>query len=69
MLKRYVPIVAVVTLMATAGIAAAYEAYLTASPAAQPDDDHCINCHTSEALLQALAVEEEAGEALSEGPG
>ena len=35
----------------------------------QSDDQACRDCHTNEELLKELAVEEEAGESLSEGPG
>lgn len=40
---------------------------------AQSDENggnYCVDCHTSEPLLRALAVEdEETGEELSQGPG
>ncbi len=38
-------------------------------PAEVPDDSMCVNCHTSERTLQALAEEEEVAETLSEGEG
>ena len=37
--------------------------------ARQSDDQACRDCHTNEELLKELAVEEEATESLSEGPG
>lgn len=45
----------------------------TEAPAAAPvvstDPTNCINCHTNQETLQALAVEEEPAESLSEGEG
>jgi len=46
----------------------------TATPTEEPtpepiDDTACIACHTDEATLQALAVEPEETESLSEGEG
>ena len=35
-----------------------------------PDDQSCVDCHTSEDVLKALATEpEDSGESLSEGEG
>jgi mono/diheme cytochrome c family protein len=41
----------------------------TAAPAAVADATNCIACHTDEAKLQELAVEEAPAETLSEGEG
>jgi hypothetical protein len=45
----------------------------TDSPAADVpaavSDTYCLDCHTNQEIMQGLAVEEETGEALSEGPG
>ena len=35
----------------------------------QSNDQACRDCHTNEEQLRELAVEEEAAESLSEGPG
>ncbi len=40
-----------------------------AQPALQADDENCVTCHTDKETLQALAVELEEGEELSEGEG
>jgi hypothetical protein len=49
-------------------------AVMTGTAEAQPalqagDDDNCIACHTDKETLQALAVEPEEAEELSEGEG
>jgi hypothetical protein len=41
----------------------------TAAPAVVADATNCIKCHTDEAALQELAVEEAPAESLSEGEG
>ena len=40
-----------------------------AQPALQADDENCVTCHTDKETLQALAVEPEEEEELSEGEG
>ncbi len=40
-----------------------------AQPALQADDENCVTCHTDIEALQALAVEPEEEEELSEGEG
>ena len=40
-----------------------------AQPALQSDDENCVTCHTDQQALQALAVEPEEEEELSEGEG
>ena len=40
-----------------------------AQPALQADDENCVTCHTDKETLQALAVEPEDEEELSEGEG
>ena len=42
----------------------------TATPAPEPvDNSACVGCHTSQEVLQAMAVSEEVEESLSEGEG
>lgn len=41
----------------------------TATPVVIADATNCIKCHTDEATLQELAVEEPPAESLSEGEG
>jgi mono/diheme cytochrome c family protein len=41
----------------------------TATPAVVADASNCVTCHTDEAALQELAVEEAPQESLSEGEG
>jgi hypothetical protein len=41
----------------------------TAAPAVVADASNCVKCHTDEAALQELAVEEAPAESLSEGEG
>jgi hypothetical protein len=40
-----------------------------AQPALQADGENCVACHTDQEALQALAVEPEEEEELSEGEG
>ncbi len=40
-----------------------------AQPALQADGENCVSCHTDKETLQALAVEPEEEEELSEGEG
>jgi nitrate/TMAO reductase-like tetraheme cytochrome c subunit len=40
-----------------------------AHPALQSEGENCITCHTDKETLQALAVEPETEEELSEGEG
>lgn len=39
------------------------------SPPLQNSDQACLDCHSDQERVQALAVEEVAAESLSEGPG
>jgi len=41
----------------------------TRAPVEQVDDETCVDCHTNEQTLQAMATEEEAPEVESEGEG
>ena len=41
----------------------------TRVPVEQVDDETCVDCHTNQPVLQAMATEEEAPEVESEGEG
>ncbi len=58
-------------LLTTLAVITASNTPLTAQaqPALQADGENCITCHTDKETLQALAVEPEEGEELSEGEG
>ena len=58
-------------LLVALAIIAASGAPLTAQaqPAFQSDGENCVACHTDKETLQALAVEPEEEEELSEGEG
>jgi len=67
-MKRTIVILGLLTaLLATFAITAAQVA--EAQPALQADDENCVTCHTDKETLQALAVEPEDEEELSEGEG
>lgn len=53
--------------VAQADLASAGE--MAADVPAAVSDTFCLDCHTNQVIMQGLAVEEETGEALSEGPG
>lgn len=59
--------------MALVALGVLVSAAAGAAPAAQTlepfTDQACLDCHTDEARLRELAVEEESPEALSSGPG
>jgi hypothetical protein len=73
-MNRYSPLFAIFGVLAIAAGVFIHTAASSAAPACQTlepfTDQACLDCHTDQGRLMALAVEEEeVHEALSSGPG